>query len=80
MKLLLLPQYYVPSFNDEITNSNEMDMECSVMHDNNTRIFETVMKNLSNRLSINQTNEQLCKFLKIFKIYVHIKIIKINFS
>jgi len=57
----MLPQYYVPGFNnDEIQN----ERECSVMHDNNTRIFENVMKNLSNRLSFNQTNEQHCNFKK----------------
>ena len=52
MKLLLLPQYYVPNL---IENDEYVDLECSVMHEKNTKIFENVMKNLSHHLVSNQS-------------------------
>lgn len=52
MKIFLLPQYYVPNLVE--ANDEYAELECSVMHEKNTKIFENVMKNLSH-LTSNQS-------------------------
>ncbi len=62
MRLLLLPQYYVPNFVSE-TGEIMQEMESSVIHDKNTKIFENLMKSLSQHLNANQSfqsSEHIC--------------------
>ena len=62
MRLFLLPQQYVPNFFNE-TSENSFEMENSVIHEKNTKIFENLMKSLSQHLTSNQSyqsNEHIC--------------------
>lgn len=64
-----MPQYYVPNFNVSSTletAENSYEMENSMVHEKNTKIFENLMKSLSQHLTANQSHqsssEHMCNY------------------